>query len=171
MCFGRVTLSTSQVAQILAMPSLAPRTRTVLQRANSFGALLLEHIPNGQLFTIDNFNNDLADRALQALHGVHTSYVCHGALSCMNVLFVERTFPPLPTDPCSTVEEAVKWGDLRLEQERRKIRVVWFNFDNASCPATTSLSNLDLFNELQKGWEFFYRKLVGILPRLNGDSN
>ncbi|EKM52952.1 uncharacterized protein PHACADRAFT_259116 [Phanerochaete carnosa HHB-10118-sp] len=137
-CFGRVTLTTSQVAQILTMCSLSDAMRTTLRRADAYGALLLEHISDGQHFTIENITNDLTSRALQALYEVHTSFVCHGALGCRNVLFLERELPPVIVDPSRTLAPGMSWTAIRNERERRKIRIVWLNFANASCPATTS---------------------------------
>lgn len=58
MCFGRVALTTPQVEQIPTRTSLSDVTRTALRQASAFGALLLEHIPNGQCFTIENITND-----------------------------------------------------------------------------------------------------------------
>ncbi|EKM52937.1 uncharacterized protein PHACADRAFT_210703 [Phanerochaete carnosa HHB-10118-sp] len=161
MCFGRVALTTPQVEQILTRTSLSDAARTTLRQVSTLGALLLEHITDGQFFTMENITNDLASRALQALYEVHVSLVCHGALSCRNVLFLERKLPPLPDDPHYVLDEATSWTEIEIEREKRRIRVVWFNFGNAVWPgASSGFSALDLFQELRCGWELFYRQLL-----------
>ena len=159
MCYGSVELRSEHVAQILAMQTLSDTTRAFLAGADAFDAILLEHFVRPEPLTMANLSNDFARRALKSLCWIHASYVVVGALSCRNIFVVERDLPPIPRGPCDVWEE-IRRAQAREEAKELRLRMVWIDFESATCPTDKQLNRLNFYQELRRSWDYFYKRLV-----------
>ncbi|GJE94528.1 hypothetical protein PsYK624_106980 [Phanerochaete sordida] len=92
--------------------------------------ILLEYFPDAQMMSSKNVIYDHAEPAIMSMCAIHAAYVHHGDIRGRNMLVLPDA------------------------------RVVWVDFNSATCASDTKMTRLDLFSEFNEVWDLFYQQLL-----------